>query len=388
MNLVDRAHAPRAVCCIDLDALVHNLAEVRRVVRPGVAICGVVKANAYGHGAVPVARALEAAGIEQMAVASLDEARELREAGVATPLLVLGGVAPEEAAEAADLGLAVVVWDARAVRALAAATGPDRRLRVHVKLDTGMHRIGAQEADLEPLAAALRDAPSLEVEGVLSHLACADEPGHPSVARQVAEFERLGARLEAAGIRPRIRHLANSAGVLADERAHCDMVRVGLLLYGCAPHPQLASRLDLRPVMHLRTRVAQVKQVAPGDSAGYGWTFTAQRPTTLAILPVGYALGYPRALSNRGEVLIRGRRAPVVGTVSMEHLAVDVTAIPGVAVGDTVTLWGSDGNERIDVMELGARAGTIGYELLAGVSSRTPRAYASSSDQRGRIGEP
>ncbi|MEW6269649.1 MAG: alanine racemase [Thermodesulfobacteriota bacterium] len=386
MDLVDRDHAPRAVCSIDLDALLHNLAEVRRVTASGTAVCGVVKANAYGHGAVPVARALEAAGIEHMAVASLDEARELRRAGIASPLLVLGGVAPACAVEASALELSVVVWDAAAARDLAAALGPERRLRVHLKLDTGMHRIGAQEDDLDGLAAELRAARSLDVEGVMSHLACADEPRHPSVGRQIAEFERLLERLAALGIRPRVRHLANSAGLLADPRAHFDMVRVGLLLFGCAPHPALAARLDLRPVMHLRTRVSQVKRVPPGDSAGYGWTFTARRATTLAILPVGYALGYPRALSNRADVLVRGRRAPVAGTVSMDHVTVDVTDVPGVTVGDVVTLWGSDGGERIDVMELGARAGTIGYELLTGVSLRTPRTYVSSTEQTGRIG--
>jgi alanine racemase len=366
---------------------VHNLAEVRRVTSPGVAVCAVVKADAYGHGAVPVARTLAAHDVDYLAVASLDEALELRRAVIGTPVLVLGGVPAARAAEAAERELSAVVWDPGAVRELAAALGAGRRLRVHVKLDTGMHRIGAQEDDLEPLAAALA-ASTLEVEGAMSHLACADEPGHPSVRRQTASFERQLERLATLGIRPRIRHLANSAGMLADPRTHFDMVRIGLLLYGCAPHPALAAGLDLKPVMQLRTRIAQVKRIRTGEGTGYGLTFTAGRPTTLAILPVGYALGYPRALSNRGEVLVRGRRAPVVGTVSMDHVAIDVTDVPGAAAGDPVTLWGADRGERIDVMELGARAGTIGYELLTGVSLRTPRTYVSSTEQRGRIGAP
>ncbi len=375
--------AHRALCCVDLSAVVHNLHEVRRVVGPEVAICAVVKADAYGHGAVPVARALVGAGAAWLAVAALDEAVELRSAGIAAPILVLGGVAPQRAAEAAELRLAVVAWSAATLRELATALPPGRKLAVHLKLDTGMHRYGAPEDELPELAAAL-ESPALSAEGVMSHFACADEPGHPSVAAQIDAFRRGVERLAALGVRPRLRHLANSAGLLADPAAHFDMVRVGLLLYGCAPHPALAAGLDLRPAMRLVTRVAQVKHIPAGDRVGYGWSFTARRPTTIAVLPVGYALGYPRALSNRAHVLVRGRRAPVVGAVSMDHVTLDVTDVPGVAPGDPVVLWGSDGNERIDVMELGALAGTIGYELLTGVSPRTPRVHLSSAGVEGR----
>ena len=368
------AGSARAVCRIDLDALRHNLAAIRSASGSGVAVCGVVKGDAYGHGAVPVARTLAVAGIEHLAVASLDEAAELRAAGVDVPILVFGSVRPDRARDAVRLRLAVTVWSAAAVRALAPALDPAAPLDVHVEVDTGMHRIGALADDLADLVAALRAGP-FRVAGTMSHLACADEPGHPSVPAQLLEFESALRALERLGVAPGLRHLANSAGALEWPRARWDMVRAGIALYGCAPSPQLAGRLDLRPVMHLRTRIVQLKTIPAGDRVGYGRTWAATRPTRLAVLPVGYAIGYPRALSNRGEVLVRGRRAPVAGTISMDHVTIDVTDVPDAAEGDVVTLWGSDGDQHLDVMELGARAGTIGYELLTCVSPRTPRIY-------------
>jgi alanine racemase len=373
----------RAVCRIDLEALRHNLAAIRRAIGPGVAVCGVVKGDAYGHGAVPVARTLAAAGIEHLAVASLDEAAELREAGIDVPILVFGSVRPDRAREAVRLRLAVTAWSAAAVRALAPALDPAEPLDVHVKVDTGMHRIGALADDLSDLVAALRAGP-FRVAGTMSHLACADEPGHPSVPAQLLEFESALHTLGRLGVAPGLRHLANSAGALEWPRARWDMVRAGIALYGCAPSPPLAGRLDLRPVMHLRTRIAQLKTIPAGDRVGYGHTYAATRPTRLAVLPVGYAIGYPRALSNRGEVLVRGRRAPVAGTISMDHVTIDVTDVPDAAEGDVVTLWGSDGAAHLDVMELGARAGTIGYELLTCLSPRTPRIYDHDEPQNER----
>lgn len=364
----------RATCRIDLAALRHNLAAIRRAIGPGTAVCGVVKGDAYGHGAVPIARTLAAAGIEHLAVASLDEATELRTAGIEVPILVFGSVRPDRAREAVRLRLAVTVWSAAAARALAGALDPAEPLDVHLKIDTGMHRIGALADDLADLVAAVRAGP-FRIAGTMSHLACADEPGHASVPGQIEAFERALQRLAELGAKPGIRHLANSAGAVEWPRARFDMVRAGIALYGGAPSPQLAGRLVLEPVMSLRTRILQVKTIPPGDRVGYGHTWIATRPTRLAVLPVGYAIGYPRALSNRGEVLVRGRRAPVAGIVSMDHVTIDVSDVPDASEGDVVTLWGSDGSQHLDVMELGARAGTIGYELLTCVSPRTPRIY-------------
>jgi len=361
---------PRAVCTIDLAALTHNLREVRRIVGETVRICAVIKANAYGHGAVPVARALLRAGAQSLAVTSLDEARELREAGLAVPILVLSGVDPADATEAVRLGLVPVAWEPDRLRALAAAVPRGARLAVHLKIDTGMRRLGSDDA--AALAKAAR-AESLFVDGVFSHLACADQAGHPSVEAQIRAFETAVATIEAAGLRPRIRHLANSAGLLAGPQTHFDMVRPGLLLYGCSPGPDLPDHPALRPVMELRTHILHVKTVPAGSGVGYGWTFETTRESRLAVLPIGYGQGYPRALSNRGEVSLRGARAPVVGAVSMDHITIDVTDIRDAQPDDAVTLWG--GADGPEVMRLAERAGTIGYELLTSIARDATRSY-------------
>ena len=373
----------RAVCTIDLDALARNLAEIRLLVGASVRICAVVKADAYGHGAVPVSRALVAAGVDHLAVACLDEALELRGAGISSPILVFGGIAAEEAPRAIELDLTPVVWSTAAARDLAEHVPPGRRLRVHLEVDTGMHRVGADVASVAALTAALVEGP-FDLEGLMSHLACADLPDHPSVAVQMQRFEEATRRVAAAGGRPRIRHLAHSAGLLTESRTHLDMVRPGLLLYGCLPHPRFATRIRVAPVMTLRTRIAQIVNAAPGEGVGYGHRFVAARPTRLAALAIGYGQGYPRSLSQGGSVLVRGCHAPVAGAVSMDHVTVDVTEVPGAAEGDEVVLWGRDRGadaadprpdrvREIDVMELAARAGTIGYELLTRVGGRVER---------------
>jgi alanine racemase len=217
-----------------------------------------------------------------------------------------------------------------------------------------------------------------EVEGIFSHFACADEPGHPSVELQRIALEQLLDRVASEGFRPRLRHLANSAGILADPRSHLDMVRPGLVLYGCLPSPALAGSLDLRSVMELRARILQTKAAQEGAGVGYGWTYRPERETRLAVLAIGYAQGYPRALSNVASVLVRGRRAPVVGTISMDHITIDVSDVPEVAVGDEAILWGGSERTAPHVMELGEAAGTIGYELMVRVGASVPRIYRGS----------
>lgn len=366
----------RALCTIDLDALARNLAEVRRLVGAAVRVCAVVKRDAYGHGAVAVSRALAAKGVDQVAVACLDEAIELRDAGIDAPILVFGGIPSEDAARAIDLDLTPVVWNERAAARLAEHVPASKRLRVHLEVDTGMHRVGADLASLESLTAALVRGP-FDLEGVMSHLACADEPGHPSVGRQAERFGRALDLVAKAGGRPRVRHLAHSAGLLLGPALHFDMVRPGLLLYGCLPHPSFAATAHVAPVMTLRTRIAQIVHANGGEGVGYGHRFVASRPSRLAALAIGYGQGYPRALSREGWVFVRGQRAPIAGTISMDHVTVDVTDVPGVSEGDEVLLWGrartDEGEVAIDVMELAARAGTIGYELLTRVGDRVTR---------------
>jgi alanine racemase len=371
----------RAVCTIDLDALARNLAEVRRLVSPAVRVCAVVKRDAYGHGAVQVSRVLAAKGVDQLAVACLDEAIELREAGIDAPILVFGGVPPEDTARAIELDLTSVVWNERGTALLAEHVPAGKRLRVHLEVDTGMHRVGADLASLESLTGALLRGP-FDLEGVMSHLACADEPGHPSVDRQLERFGDALRLVASAGGRPRVRHLAHSAGLLLGPAFHFDMVRPGLLLYGCLPHPSFAPQTAVSPVMTVRTRIAQIVNADAGEGVGYGHRFVAARPARLAALAIGYGQGYPRGLSREGWVLVRGKRAPIAGTVSMDHVTVDVTEIPEAVEGDEVLLWGRErGTEdaSIDVMELAQRAGTIGYELLTRVGDRITRTSERSS---------
>ncbi|MEY4950103.1 MAG: hypothetical protein RL698_2314 [Pseudomonadota bacterium] len=370
----------RGGCAIDLDALAHNLGEVRRLVGPRVRICAVVKANAYGHGAAPVSRRLLAGGAQMLAVASLDEAHELRRGGVAAPILVLGGVAPADAGAAVELGLSIVAWDGESLATLASAVPAGRRLRVHLKVDTGLGRLGARPRDLAGLASAALAGP-FEVEGVLSHLASGEVEDHPTVEEQQRAFEDAIAALAEGGLRPALRHLANSGALLAHPSTHYDMVRPGLVLYGALPAPALAARIRVRPVMQLRATVLQVKDVEPGAGIGYGSTHRMARHGRIAVLHLGYAQGVPRALSNRGTAILRGHPAPIVGMVSMDHTTVDATAIPEARAGDEAILWGSDAPGN-DVMSVGALAGTLGYELLTGVPREVPRIHVSADVAR------
>ena len=368
--LIAALMAARVVCSIDLDALTHNLRVVRGLVGETVQICAVVKANAYGHGAIPVARTLTRAGANSLAVTNLEEARELSDAGISVPILLLSGLDPVDAPEAIRRGLVPILWDEDDLQKIGAALPPGSRLPIHWKVDTGLRRLGAY--GVAPLARAARDLP-LAVEGILSHLACADEPAHPSIGAQTDAFHRVVAELEASGIQPRLRHLANSAGILAGPQTHFDMVRPGLMLYGCCPGGASGATPALKPVMELRTRVLHLKSAPANAGVGYGWTFSTRRESRLAVLAIGYGQGYPRALSNRGEVSIRGHRAPVVGAVSMDYITIDVTDIEGIRPGDEVTLWG--GPRGPDVGELASRAGTIAYELLTRIGRDIPRLY-------------
>jgi alanine racemase len=364
----------RGVCVIDLDALAHNLGEVRRAVGDRVRVCAVVKADAYGHGAVPVARALLAHGAHSLAVACIDEARELRRAGLAAPILVLSGIEPHDAIAALELGLTAVIWDRAAMRAIGSALPAGKRLRVHLKIDTGMNRIGAALEELGTIADELRTLP-FDVEGVMSHFACGEVPDHPSFSQQRLRFEDALGFLAERGIRPALRHMANSGAVFSDPATHYDLVRPGIALYGGAASPAIAERVALRPVMQLRARVAHVHDVPAGAGIGYGQTFHTRRESRIAVLALGYGQGYPRALSNRGSVVVRDRLAPVVGTVSMDHTTVDVTDIPEVRVDDEAILWGRAEEPRLDVMQVGEQAATLGHELLTRVARAVPRIY-------------
>ncbi len=364
----------RAVAQVNLAAIERNVARLRAELRPGARLCAVVKANAYGHGAVPVARAVKAAGAEWLAVATAAEAAELRAHGIAGRILVMGALSGAELPVALDAEADVVAWSTAFVASLTRARRP---ARVHVKLDTGMGRLGTRDATLARTVAdavASAGAP-LELAGAMTHFATAEEEDETFLHEQREAFGTfLGALREAhPGL---LAHAANSAATLRAPSTHLDLVRCGIALYGCDPAQGDAAAIGLEPAMALRSYVATVKPAGPGQSAGYNRRFVAERDTWIATLPIGYADGVRRALGNRGDVLIGGRRYPIVGNVSMDNITVDLGEDGAqVAVGASATLIGRDGGERQTAEDLAAWVGTINYEIVCGIGPRVPRSY-------------
>ena len=342
------------------------------------AIIAVVKANAYGHGAVPVARALVEAGAAWLAVADLEEGIELREAGIGGRILVFGALSVSSLDGLFTHDLTPTISSPGAARALAdAATRYGRRLPCHLKIDTGLNRLGFRDDNLRRTLPEVLDCPALDVEAVFTHFATADDAEHELFGLQRTRFAAACATVTALDGRSRLAHAANSAACLRDSRTWGDLVRPGLLLYGVVP-PPLASTIALTPAMTLTSRVVAVKGVRTGEGVGYGARHLASAPVTLAVVPAGYADGLDRRLEGRGAALVRGQRAPIVGAVSMDMLTVDVTAIAGVAPGDEVVFLGSQGPDAlqtIDAREMAAWIGTIPYEVLCRLGARVARQY-------------
>jgi alanine racemase len=368
---------------IDLGAIRHNVAWLVKQAAPAD-VWAVVKANGYGHGAVPVARAALDAGASGLCVALVEEGVELRRAGIEAPVLLLAEPPPEAMDEVARHGLRPTLYSAVAIEAAAqaaarSAAGTSRRLPIHLKFDTGMRRVGAVPADATALARLVADAPALELEGVMTHLAVADEPDRGATGRQLVALDTVLVDLDAVGLRPPLVHAANSAAAIAHPSARRSLVRAGIAIYGLPPSPAMADRCtDLRPAMSLRSRVSFVKQVATGDAISYGHRHTFTRPATVATVPLGYADGVPRRLSlTGGEVLIRGARSPITGVVTMDQFM--VSCPPDVEIGDEVVLLGTQGDERITADDWAARLGTISYEIVCGIRSRVPRVHADPS---------
>lgn len=367
---------------VDLDGLAHNLRAIRQ--RTGRRVMGIVKANAYGHGLVPVAKHLEASGVDQLGVAFVEEGVALRRAGVRVPILVMGGVYGKQLGDFIANDLAITVSSVDKLRlAEAAARAVERPARVHLKIDTGMNRIGVQSDRCGPLLEVAFASPHCVVDGVYSHLACADDPGHPMTAQQTARFMAVCAEVErlcAARGRPMpLRHLANSGGVLHFPDTWLDMVRPGIALFGALPDPASRDTVGLKPVLSLTSRVVYFKVVREGATVSYGATWTAPADTRVVTIPIGYGDGWPRALSSRGEVLVRGVRQPIVGRVCMDQFMVNLGPEGTAYNEDEVVLIGAQGDERIRVEAVAERAGTIPYEILTGLNERIPREYVGGT---------
>jgi len=362
---------------IDLDAIRANVRTLAGVAAPA-ALMAVVKADGYGHGAVPVARAALDAGAQWLGVALVEEGAELRAAGIDAPVLLLSEPPPPAAPAVVALGLTSVAYTRPGIDALAKAvadSGADP-LPVHLKVDTGMHRVGCDLADAGALAETIAARDELRLEGILTHFAVADEPDDPYTAEQLDRFEGLLADLRRAGVQYDMVHAANSAALLEfADRARFDLVRCGIAVYGVPPAPNLAGRVELRPAMALKARISHVKRLPAGARLSYGLRYTMPADGTVATVPVGYADGVPRALSaTGGEVLVGGRRHPIAGTVTMDQLMVDVGDTP-VEAGDEVVLIGRDGDAEITADEWAGRVGTIAYEIVCGIGRRVPRSY-------------
>jgi len=361
---------------VDLDAITRNVKLL--AARAGAArLWAVVKANAYGHGAVAVGRAALEAGAKALVVVAVDEAEELRAAGVTAPILVVGWTPPGDAARAVKLGLRVTAGSAEFLEALsAAAPRGGAPVEVDLELETGLNRHGLSPDALVALAERARGLPGVKVQGLFTHFAAAEEGDQRFTRRQFDVLRATAARV------PWIpeRHCSASASVLVDPEMNLDGVRTGLALYGYKPAPWVGADAELVPALALRARIARVMEVERGATVGYGRTWAAARPSRIALVMAGYADGYRRNLSNRAHVLVGGRRAPVVGRVAMDMFMVDVTAVPDTAPGDVATLIGRDGEERVDADELAALADTISWDVLAGIAARVPRLYTRGGE--------
>lgn len=376
---------------VNLASLRHNLRVLERALaaQPGAqraAVWGVLKADAYGHGAPAVARTLERAGIGALCVALLEEAVELREAGIRVPILVMGGyvgASRDGIEELFSRDLTPVVYDAGQIERIAAVARyerPGEQLGVHLKIDTGMARLGAAPSELDAIFGALSAHPEVRVDGLMTHLACAD--GDPAeTAEQLRRFAEHEKRARVAGLQPVVRHAANSAALLRFPEARLDVVRPGIALFGVSPPVVGGASLapELRVVMRVRSEIAVLRTLQAGERVGYGQTWQASRRSVIATVPMGYADGLSRALSNRGHALVRGRRAPIVGAVSMDLVTLDVTDIPGASARDEVVFLGAQdgplGRDAIHATEIAELTGTIPWEVLTSISRRVPRFY-------------
>ena len=364
---------------VNLAALAHNLSCITRYLSPHCEILAIVKANAYGHGAVETAQALVRQGIGRFAVASLDEGIALRHAGINASIVVLGALFEQQIADLVANTLTPVISDGRILSSLTkVARSHQAPYPIHLKVETGMGRLGFSPEELLSLLDSSLVQRPLQVEGLMTHLADADGKDTAFTEQQLGVFRTVLEQVRQRGVTLPFVHTANSAAIVRFPAAHFSLVRPGIMLYGYHTLPTTVPAPDLKPVLSLHTTIAQLRTIPRGGSVSYNGTFVATRPTRIAVLPIGYADGYSRRLSHRGSVLIQGRRAPIVGLVCMDMIMVDVTDLAPVHVGETATLIGQQGGESIWADEVATWIGTIPYEVLCGIGSRVPRLYESA----------
>lgn len=363
---------------VDLKALEHNYIQVKRIVGKDVQMMAVVKANAYGHGTVEVSKVLEELGVNYLGVATTDEAVRLRDHGIKTPILILGSVLPEEVRVAKDRDITLTLCNQdilKEIRAIAKTEEePRTRIKVHIKIDTGMGRIGVWHEDALHFVKEVSAEKSIMLEGIYTHFSSAGRDEF-FTAYQMESFERLLVSIEKSWIKIPLKHAANSIATVDYKRAHLNLARPGLIIYGMYPKHTFPKLIKLKPVLSLRTRVVFLKDIPPGRSISYGRTFISQRYTKIATLPIGYADGYHRGLSNKAGALIRGQFAPIVGKITMDQTMIDVGHIRGVKIGDEVVLIGKQGRNEIRIEKLARLAGTIAYDFICAISNRVPRIY-------------
>ncbi|MCX5667225.1 MAG: alanine racemase [Candidatus Omnitrophica bacterium] len=376
-NGVTRARYRPTWADVDLKALEHNYIQVKRLAGKDVQMMAVVKANAYGHGTVEVSQVLEGMGVNYLGVATTDEAVRLRDHGIKTPILILGSVLPEEVKIAKDRDITLTLCSheiLKEIKALAKNEERGTKIKVHIKVDTGMGRIGVWHEDALDFVKEAAAEKSVMLEGIYTHFSSAGRDEF-FTDYQMESFERFLTSIEKNWIKIPLRHAANSIATVDYKRAHLNLARPGLIIYGMYPKHTFPKLIKLKPVLSLKTRVVFLKDIPPGRSISYGRTFISQRHTKIATLPIGYADGYHRGLSNKAEVLIRGQYAPVVGKITMDQTMIDVGHIRGVKIGDEVVLIGKQGRHEIHIEKLARLAGTIAYDFICGISNRVPRIY-------------
>jgi len=359
---------------IDLGAIAYNYKQVKRSVGRDTKVMAVVKANAYGHGTVEVSGVLENLGVHYLGVATMDEAIRLRDHGVKTPILVLGSVLPEEIKAATEKDVTLTLASDELLKAMRKVCGAHHKIRVHIKIDTGMGRIGIWHEEALNFIKNLAQDKCIVIEGIYTHFSSAGRDDF-FTHYQIESFEKLIEKLEGFDIRIPLRHSANSIATVDFKRSHLNLVRPGLIIYGMYPKYTFPKLIKLKPAMSLKTKIVYIKDTPPGRSISYGRTYITEKHTRIATLPVGYADGYCRGLSNKGYVLVRGKKAPVIGKVTMDQTMIDVGHIRRAKIGDEVVLIGRQGMEEIRTEKLARTAGTIAYEVVCGISNRVPRVY-------------